>query len=319
MLNFWNKVVYELDCYQKVFVAIVVNHQKGSPGTNRAQWLCTEAAEVMGTIGGGVMESQLLKEATALLKKGHHIPTVRTLYHRNSDETHSSGLICGGAQPIVTMVLDHAHRPVLHELVKRLRYNEPGVLVMSPSGLRLEEEDLSRPSMILEDSGGNWTVRFGLFNRRRILVVGCGHCGAALGRQIHLLGFQVNLVEPRENLSTSLDLPARVNLLQKPFSDAGRGLKHARLTFAVVMTPSYPDDVDALASLLPEAFPFIGVMGSPAKLQKIKKELQSRGFGESGWNRLSAPVGLPIESDTPAEIAVSIAAQILQKTNQFSF
>lgn len=222
MLNFWNKVVYELDCYQKVFVAIVVNHQKGSPGTNRAQWLCTEAAEVMGTIGGGIMESQLFEEATALLKTGQHIPTLRTLYHQKSDESHSSGLICGGAQTMVTMVLDHAHRPVLHELVKRLRYDEPGVLVMSPSGLRLEEEDLSRPSMILEDSEENWTVKFGLLNRRRLLVVGCGHCGAALARQMHLLGFQVGMVEPRENLSTSRDLPARVNLLQNHFLMQGR-------------------------------------------------------------------------------------------------
>jgi len=74
-----------------------------------------------------------------------------------------------------------------------------------------------------------------------------------------------------------------------------------------------------LANLLPQAFPFIGVMGSPVKLKKIKDELQIRGFGESDWSRVTAPVGLPIESDTPAEIAVSIAAQILHETKRFGF
>ena len=87
----------------------------------------------------------------------------------------------------------------------------------------------------------------------------------------------------------------------------------------MVMTPSFSDDVDALTSLLPLPFPFIGVMGSPAKLKKIREELKIRNFGHEDWSRVTAPVGLAINSDTPEEIAVSIAAQILQKTNQVCF
>jgi xanthine dehydrogenase accessory factor len=60
-------------------------------------------------------------------------------------------------------------------------------------------------------------------------------------------------------------------------------------------------------------------MGSPSKLKRIHDELLDQGFGEADLNRLTAPVGLPIESDTPEEIAVSIAAQILQSSKQLAF
>ena len=126
MLKFWSKVVYELDCYVKVFVALVVDHQKGSPGTTRAQLLFTEGAEVVGTIGGGVMETELLEKAEQLLKVGYHPPTLQTLYHRATGEVDKSGLICGGAQTMVTMVLNTDHREVLRDMVYRMRYDQPG-------------------------------------------------------------------------------------------------------------------------------------------------------------------------------------------------
>ena len=318
MLDFWNKIVYELDCYQKVFVAIVVDHKKGTPGTTRAQLLYTEAGEVKGTIGGGVMESRLLEEAAATIASGSHEPQLRTLVHRKSGDFVESGLICGGSQTVVTLVLNPDHRRVLYEVCKRLRYGKPGRLMISPSGINLQEEDIDQASNSLKNDPNQWEVGIGLLNRRRVLIVGCGHCGAALARQMDLLGFQVTVVEPRIGLSTTEQLPARAALLKQAYAEAAKEQEYARLTFVVVMTPSYPDDVDALASLLPEAFPFIGVMGSPSKLQKIKDELHKRGFKESDWERVVAPVGLSINSDTPEEIAVSVAAQLVQRANSTS-
>ena len=187
--------------------------------------------------------------------------------------------------------------------------------MISPSGMSLQEEDIDQASNSLKNDPNQWEVGIGLLNRRRVLIVGCGHCGAALARQMDLLGFQVTVVEPRIGLSTTEQLPARAVLLKQAYAEAAKEQEYARLTFVVVMTPSYPDDVDALASLLPEAFPFIGVMGSPSKLQKIKDELYNRGFDESDWDRVVAPVGLSINSDTPEEIAVSVAAQLVQLAN----
>lgn len=317
MLDFWNKVVYELDCYQKVFVAIVVASRRGSPGTAKAQLLYTEAGEVLGTIGGGIMESRMLERAASAIESRDYTPRINTLFHRKGRGERESGLVCGGSQTVVTLVFEPDDRVVLYEVVERLRYGKPGRLVISAAGIRLEEEDLEEPGCVLRDAD-DWEAGIGLFNRRRILIVGCGHCGSALARQMDLLGFHVTVVEPRPELTTVADLPKSVQLLNKSYAEAATGISHARLTFAVVMTPSYPDDVNALASLLSEAFPFIGVMGSPSKLSKIREELSVRGFKDADWARVTAPVGVPMNSDTPAEIAVSVSAQILQKSNPSS-
>lgn len=321
MLRFWTKVADELDAGRNVFVAVVVGHKKGSPGTEGASLFYTENDEQFGTIGGGAMEARLLERAKLALKTEVRDPLLETLWHRKSEES-PSGLICGGAQTQVSVVLDEQNKELVAEIKRRLEVGEPGTVKLSTSGVFLVDEDFSKKSVgFIKEEDNDWTAWIGLFNRRRLLVVGCGHCGAALARQMDMLGFHVTLVDPRGNLFSAFDVPESIVNEIESYSEAAQALSldHVRLTYAVVMTPSYPDDVDALTSLLPNPFPFMGVMGSPAKLKKIREVLKSRNFGHEDWSRVTAPVGLPIGSDTPEEIAVSIAAQILQKTKQQSF
>ncbi len=319
MLSFWTKVADELVAGRKVFVAVVVGHQKGSPGTSRASLLFTESEEQFGTIGGGAMEARMLDEAKLALDSVT-VPRLETLWHRSS-QVAASGLICGGGQTQVTFVLSKSDQELVLEVVRRLEMGESGLLTITESGVFLEREDLANESVGYSEEDSGWRAWMGLFNRRRILIVGCGHCGAALARQMCLLGFQVTVVDPRGQLFTTRSLPEEVANEIESYSEAAHAIatERARLTFAVVMTPSFSDDVDALTSLLPLPFPFIGVMGSPAKLKKIREELKIRNFGHEDWSRVTAPVGLAINSYTPEEIAVSIAAQILQKTNQVCF
>ncbi len=82
------------------------------------------------------------------------------------------------------------------------------------------------------------------------------------------------------------------------------------------MTSDFPSDVAALSGVVGRLFPFVGVMGSPVKLKAIFDRLREQGFTDDQLDRLQAPVGLPIGSSTPEEIAVSVAAQILQQRDR---
>ena len=86
------------------------------------------------------------------------------------------------------------------------------------------------------------------------------------------------------------------------------------------MTHSYQTDVDALEFALKMDFRFIGLMGTTPKLNRIYKTLTDRGFNRAQVTNITCPVGIAIGSDTPEEIAVSVAAQILrtQKTGNES-
>jgi xanthine dehydrogenase accessory factor len=82
------------------------------------------------------------------------------------------------------------------------------------------------------------------------------------------------------------------------------------------MTTDVASDVRGLLGVIHQSFPFIGVMGSQAKITEITKRLKSEGITEDQLSRLTTPVGIPMASNTPEEIAISVAAQILQKRDQ---
>ena len=74
-------------------------------------------------------------------------------------------------------------------------------------------------------------------------------------------------------------------------------------------------DIRGLLGVLDNPFPFIGVIGSENKISEIKKRLKAEGIDDQQLSRITAPVGLPMVSNTPEEIAISIAAQLLQLRN----
>ncbi|MFQ5630218.1 MAG: XdhC family protein, partial [bacterium] len=88
---------------------------------------------------------------------------------------------------------------------------------------------------------------------------------------------------------------------------------YPELTVVVVMTSKNSSDVRGLLGVVKKSFPFIGVMGSQAKIAQIFKDLQAAGIAKNLLSRIFAPVGLQINSHTPEEIAISIAAQILKE------
>ena len=91
---------------------------------------------------------------------------------------------------------------------------------------------------------------------------------------------------------------------------------YPELTAVVVMTADYLTDVRALLGVADLQFPFVGLMGGRRKISRIFAQLREEGIVQRTLDRVHAPVGLDIGSDTPEEIAVSVAAQILRERNR---
>ncbi|MEM9692937.1 MAG: XdhC family protein, partial [Myxococcota bacterium] len=150
------------------------------------------------------------------------------------------------------------------------------------------------------------------FNHRRIAILGGGHCGLALSRTMRELDYRVTVVDTRTGLETmARNEAAHARVTEATWEEGVAQVTASSLTHWVVMTSHAQSDVEALVSLASLPAPFKGLMGSVAKLHYIQRELESRGYAEL-WPNLTAPVGLPMTSDTPAEIAISIAAQLLR-------
>ncbi len=312
--SFWQTLSGFLEAGEKVFLALVAENTRHSPGTVGARLLVTEGGERVGTIGGGIMEFKLLERARGILEEGVFEAEIQTLHHSKSAAGERSGMICAGSQTnLYRLCRPSTDSKATGTLDSLAESGHSGTLTISPEGLTVEEEppDLERAPIRLFREGATWSYEEELLNRKRLAIFGGGHCALALARAMKRLRYDVAVYETRENVfADELREVAQVSIVED-FRQAGPDIGHPELTNAVVMTTDFPSDVRALAGTLRRPFPFLGVMGAPAKVTEIKKRLAGEGFTDAELAKIQAPIGFPIPSHTPEEIAVSVAAQIL--------
>lgn len=146
---------------------------------------------------------------------------------------------------------------------------------------------------------------------KRLVIVGAGHVGQALARAGRLAGFRFVLVDDRP-VSRAPDHPTELPVhrgekLEEALASVGIVPSDA----VVVATRGHEKDEEALAVVLRSPASYLGMIGSKRKVATIRASLLSRGFTEADWARVHAPVGLAIGAETPAEIAVSILAELI--------
>ena len=315
--KFWVTILQKLSDKQKVFLALVAHHTPGSPGTTGAKLWVSETGETYGTIGGGIMEYKLIDRAKKILQQEDFKPEIQTLYHRTSGLGEKSGMICSGSQTNL-YYLSHPSRDreIIEKVVSLIERDISGSLLIDSSGMSVQEKafDLAQPAIQLIQESGNWKYEEQLLNRNRIAIIGGGHCSLALSRVMSQLNYKVLLFDTRHEVSTlTQNTYAQSVKIVEDYQEVGALIPLPQLTCVVVMTTDFPSDIRALLGAVSLPFPFIGVMGSRAKIATIFEQLQQAGISEIVLSRLYAPVGIPIGSHTPEEIAISIAAQIIQE------
>jgi len=154
-----------------------------------------------------------------------------------------------------------------------------------------------------------------------IVIFGAGHCSQALVRLLLTMRCHVTVIDPREEWLGKLPAEARadgkltvIRAGARAMADYVRDLPAG--AFVLMMTMGHATDQPILVEVLKsraEDFPYVGVIGSEAKAAVLRKGVLAAGIGEALLGRYCCPIGLPVGSNDPAEIAVSIAAQLLQK------
>jgi xanthine dehydrogenase accessory factor len=147
--------------------------------------------------------------------------------------------------------------------------------------------------------------------RERLLIVGGGHCGRALAQAALLLDWEIVLCDDREEWTQTDDLPPTIEVLRIA-PDAHDLPAVDESTFVVLVGKGFPIDEAALRRVLSAPLPYLGMIGSQRKKQTVFDNLRRDGFSEELLARVHAPIGLEIGAETPAEIAVSILAEIIQ-------
>ena len=142
--------------------------------------------------------------------------------------------------------------------------------------------------------------------------MGGGHVSLALSNVAAALDFELTVLDDRADLPALENNHAAYHRRVIDYEHVAAAVPTDPHRYVVVMTVSYRIDAVVLRHLLNRPHRYLGVMGSVAQVAGLRRGLYEEGFSEAAIARLRGPIGLPIQSQTPEEIAMSIAAELIQ-------
>jgi xanthine dehydrogenase accessory factor len=145
----------------------------------------------------------------------------------------------------------------------------------------------------------------------RLYIVGAGHVGWSLARIAPDAGFRVFVIDDREKFANSERFPMAEEIAVEDIGDWLHRADIAPSSYVVVVTRGHTHDFEALRALAARDLRYLGLIGSRAKIARIFDALENEGLPVDALERVHAPIGLDIGAVTPAEIAVSILAELI--------
>jgi len=308
----WSKIQAYLRQKQRVILLIVVENRGSSPGRQGFKMIVTENGKHFGSIGGGATEHKLVKRAEEMLKNNISKPELHEQIHRTDAEMHKSGMICSGDNKVLLYPLQYdIHYDNINEIVGHAVIKEKITVKIS------ETEFRSKNSATIP---GQYEYKNGIYKevigyKHIVCIIGGGHVGLALSKQMKMLGYYVKIYDNRPELDT---LKANEWAKEKhivDFNEIDKHIPEGQNIYVVIASFSHLNDKKILSKLMDKNVAYLGMMGSKNKVAEIFKLLKKEGYSEELLKKVSAPIGVSIKSETPEEIAVSIAAEIIDVKN----
>lgn len=330
-MNDWLTGLEELNKRGESAVLVTVVATRGSTPREPGAKMTVGASKVRDTIGGGQLEHAAIESARLLLEEGGD-------EYMNTVERHALGpqlgQCCGGVARILLERIPGHPQAWIDALVNarhdrtptftatRLGGNGAGRQVLinpdelagdsvGADGRLLAERSLATGKPVF-DAGAQWFIDPVAPLDFNIVLFGAGHVGKALARVLATLPCGLTWVDSRRNhFPDDPGANVRTEIVQYPESKVDACPSGA---FYIVMTHSHPLDLALCERILARGdFTYCGLIGSSSKRRNFEKRLKLKGVTESTLNRLTCPIGVPgITGKRPAEIAVAVAAEVLQ-------
>jgi xanthine dehydrogenase accessory factor len=324
--------------------ATIIHHQGSTPRTAGAKMFVVSDGKGIGTVGGGMLEAQTIREALGVIRTGR----VRILsFELTGEDVADSNMLCGGNtrifldlihpdQQTITM-LEHrckaaeAHRAGHYlTIIKKNRADEIqrvdhcfvegnqealGTCPLPPDMMDrvLHRTKGSDPISVLTEA------EYLIFIEATQVpmtayVFGAGHVSQFTARLASQVGFRVVILDDRTEFANDQRFPeAHQILVISDFNRAFSKITADAQSFVLIITRGHIHDKIVLAQALRTEAAYIGMIGSRRKRDTIYRALASEGFSQQDLDRVHCPIGLEIEAETPEEIAVSIVAQMIRE------
>ncbi len=306
-------------------LATVIETWGSAPRQPGAQLAISAEGDLVGSVSGGCVESAVAAEAFEAMEEGD----CRLLeFGVSDDDAFAVGLACGGTIRVLVEPIgigEGMPLPILRALIEARSERARTVLAidLETKERRLlalcDDDPLTDAARIAADGdrsgfaeieGRRWFLS--VHNPPlRMAIIGAAHIAQPLSRMAMMTGFDVTVIDPRESFSSQARFPDMA--LSRDWPDAALTAFAPDPRSAVVCLSHDPkiDDPGLHVALRSQAF-YIGALGSTRTSAKRKDRLTDAGFTVGQIARIDAPIGLDIGAKSPAEIAVSIMARIVE-------
>jgi xanthine dehydrogenase accessory factor len=348
--NIYPEVLLRLESQEPVVLATIVETEGATPQVPGASALFGESGLLLGTLGGGILEADAERKVLLCLKKRS------SLYYRfdlQGEDVAAGEPICGGVVWILVDGSPGDKRETWRRLTDALLARRSGVLVTQIDWRTDDLAELKRlwldektPELETEFTLRRFTREFAQARRQekpmllqeqdsamrdrntlyflepiaplpRLLIVGAGHIGQALARQAAWLDFEVTIIDDRAEYASRERFPQGTVLVVADIEGAVREFPVSADTYIVIVTRGHRHDAEALRACIHSPAAYIGMIGSRHKVALMRERFLTAGWGSAqDWDHVRTPIGLKIGSRTVEEIAVSIAAELVQVRSQ---
>jgi xanthine dehydrogenase accessory factor len=344
--SIYPEVVRRLDRPEPFTLATIIETDGSTPQVPGAAALFGEAGLILGTLGGGILEGEAQKKALDCLQTG------RSLFFRfalRGRDPAGEEPLCGGEASILIDGSPASHRGAIRAMMESLAARRRGFLLTRVTVGGSGEAEIDRSwveddASSVQDAAGAaglsaeafrqaaderrpavaWTARGGpgrdafcflepLAPLPRLLIAGAGHIGREVAGLGAGLGFEVTVIDDRADFASRERFPEADRLIVADPGAALSDLPIAEDTYIVIVTRGHRDDAGALRACIRSRAGYIGMIGSRAKVTLTREQFLREGWASAEeFDRVHAPIGLPIGSRTVEEIAVSIAAELVR-------
>ena len=328
----WNMISESLDRGEAAVLLYVVESRGSSPGRQGFAMALNASGKMTGSIGGGPMEHRLVEKLRAGFEQNGAASfddltapgnSMLHMVHDKDAGVYASGMICSGEQRIAVYVLRHSDRQTVAAIVECIRGQGSGLLRLRPGNIGFEtanERTLAGKARYAfeQSSGDSWVFDELLGLRDKLFVVGGGHCSFAFSRIAADLNFHIEVFDDRPGLDTlEANNYAHAKHTLRSYSELESLIPEGDDVYVVIMTFGYKSDDVAVRAVMNKNFKYIGLLGSRKKIETMFAALAHDGVSPDRIRRIRAPIGVPIKSRSPEEIAISIAAEIIGVRNRY--
>ena len=316
MKKLLSALLSRLDCGENAVLCSILASSGSSPRGAGAKMAVFSDGTTLGTIGGGAVELLAASQAQDALKSG--VSSLHA-FDLSPDQVNSIGMVCGGAVTVYYQILSAQDRPMLQKWLNALEEGRAAWLYLAFS-----EGSISEFSVFYKDElpeGGLFGAKTKitgdvytepLCSPGKVFIFGGGHVGAALVPVLSAVDFRVTVFDDRPEFANNARLPGAECVICGDYRNIFEKVTLTKDDYAVIMTPGHQADCEVLAQVLRTQAGYIGCIGSKKKVAHTNTQLLSQGFNENDLARIHSPIGLDILAETPAEIAVSIAAELIE-------